>query len=193
MTTDKSLVLRTLNKKDEVAYAALIERHKGVIWAYIRQRERDSSKAEDVLQKVFVKAFFNLASLRDPDAFKAFVFGIARNVLREHARQGTRTLEKATKLVDEIPVPNSEKGVSNLVSSVEADERSSLISSALAELDDVSSAVMTLRYLEQLSYREIAEQLGLKTGTVSSVIHRALKILERRLKPILGEAYTHEK
>ncbi|MDF1665515.1 MAG: sigma-70 family RNA polymerase sigma factor [Planctomycetota bacterium] len=193
MTTDKSLVLRTLTKKDEVAYAALMERHKGVIWAYIRQRERDSGKAEDVLQKVFVTAFFNLSSLRDPSAFRGFVFGIAKNILHEHARRAKRKLEKTTKLVDEIPDPSHEKGVSTLVASVEDGERSSLISTALAELDDSSSAVITLRYLEQLSYREIGAQLGLKTGTVSSLIHRALKNLERRLKPILGEAATYEK
>lgn len=192
MTTDKSLVLRTLNNKDEVAYAALMERHKGVIWAYIRQRERDSAKAEDVLQKVFVKAYFNLPSLRDPNAFSGFLFGIARNVLHEQARRGKRKLEKASNLVEELPDPGQEKGVSTLVSSLEAVERSSLISNALSELDSQSSAVITLRFLEQLSYREIGKQLGLKTGTVSSLIHRALKNLERRLKPILGEASTHE-
>lgn len=192
MTTDRSLVQRTIKNKDEVAYAALIERHKGVIWAFIRQRERDSAQAEDVLQKVFVRAYFHLQSLRDPDAFGGFVFGIARNILREHLRRQQRALAKSSPSLEDWPEEAPEKGVSTLVASVEAGERSSLIKSALSELDSTSSAVITLRYMDQLSYREIGHRLGLKTGTVSSLIHRGLKTLERRLKPLLGEAKTHE-
>lgn len=191
MTTDRSLVQRTIKRKDEVAYAALIERHKGLIWAFLRQRERDSAQAEDLLQKVFVRAYFNLESLRDPDAFGGFVLGIARNILREHLRRQQRALAKNNPGLEDWPEEAPEKGVSTHVASVEAGEQSSLINSALLELDSTSSAVITLRYMDQLSYREIGHRLGLKTGTVSSLIHRGLKTLERRLKPLLGEAKTH--
>ncbi len=170
--SDAELVQETLTG-DRDAFGKLVDRHRRTIFALCLQRGLQAAEAEDVTQEVFIKAYRGLASLQTPDHFARWVYGIAGHVAADAARSRRRhaddvRLESAPEVAD----PRE-----SFVSEVALQDRVDVMR-ALSELPEDQRTVLTLRYLEGLSPKEIAERLGEPRGTVRSRLHHALEYLQ---------------
>jgi len=170
--TDAELVLKT-RAGDREAFGKLVERHRRTVFALALQRGFQDAEADDVAQEVFVKAFKNLGSLADPEAFPRWLYGIASHVAADAARNRKRrrdgvgleqTAEPTATPINAWPVDQ------------QGEERRVL--RALSELPEDQRLVLTLRYMEGLSPKEIAERLGEPRGTVRSRLHHGLNFLQ---------------
>lgn len=190
---DDGEAVRRARDGDDGAFALLVDRWRDPVLAFVRQRVRDRAAAEDVAQEAFVTAYRRLASLDDPDRFAGWVLGIARNLSLRAARDAARDragpigeIEALAALADRRAPLGPE------VEAVEERDLAAAVARALGALEDPYRAALTLRFREGLSYAEIAASLGLAKGTVSSLIHRGLRLLAPRLAPlgraVLGEA-----
>jgi RNA polymerase sigma-70 factor, ECF subfamily len=168
--SDRDLVLETLAGNRE-AFGKLVERHRRTILALAIQRGFQQAEAEDVAQEVFVKAFHSLPRLQEPEAFARWLYGITGHVLADVAR----TEKRRGKNVGLESVPEL------AAASQEVSERflnAAVVLRAINELPDAQRMVLTLRYLEGLTPKEIAQRLGQPRGTIRSHLHHALSYLQ---------------
>jgi RNA polymerase sigma factor (sigma-70 family) len=140
--------------------SSFVQRHQHAAWAFLRSQTGSYEMTEELLQRVFATAYFQLEKLKDPKVFCGFLFGIARNLLSEQRRQSMKPNRSGRALpLDQLEHPNAlEKNTSSRVA--ERGERARIVSAALKELDQISCTVLNLRLLEDLSYKEIAAALG---------------------------------
>lgn len=132
--------------------------------------------AEDAVQEAFIQVIRSISTLRDPAAFRPWFYRIVVNAAKRLSRHTTRTLPLDLDTHDKpdfSATPPDE-------AAVEADEIK-LLWQAVANLDETHRVPLVLRYFVQLSEQEIAEALGIPTGTVKSRLHTARKTLHDRI------------
>jgi RNA polymerase sigma-70 factor (ECF subfamily) len=151
---------------DEAAFARLYERYAGFIHGVLLARS-DAGDVEDLLQDVFLTAWKNLPSLRDPAAFGGWISMIARNRAADVHRRGIRWVELPADLqASPASVAQTEaRGVLDTIRSLPAAYRETLV----------------LRLVEGMTGPEIAERTGLTAASVRVNLHRGMKLLREKL------------
>lgn len=181
--TDAGLVEQALAGSQD-AFRALVERHSRSVLNLVARMVRDDGVAEELAQDAFVKAFGALRSFDPSYKFSNWILRIAHNVAIDHLR-------KARLQVMSIDDDASGRDLADLLVDVRAqspfdhalrgDFREDL-EAALARLRPEFRRLVVMRYLEDLSYEDIAEVVGLPLGTVKSHLHRARAALGRLLE-----------
>lgn len=158
---------------DEAAFESLFERYADPVFGFIYRMVGRYDLAEELAQETFVRAYRQMRTLRLHPGTKlsTWLFGIAKNVARESLRSAgrdSRKIELSDSLVvglnDGAPRPDAQ-----LLSA----ELNRVIQDALQRLDKDKRLVFTLRVVQQLSYKEIAEITGHSLAKVKSDIFRA--------------------
>jgi RNA polymerase sigma factor (sigma-70 family) len=159
-------------------FAELFDRHYPAILRYLRRRV-GHQLADDLAADTFVLAFRRRHQYRaqHPDA-AAWLYGIAGNLLRQHARAEQRRLRAYARIVADPTGPDVEDGVAERVDAAAAGRRAAL---AVAELPAQQREVLLLVAWTDLGYAGIARALGVPPGTVRSRLHRARQRLRRQL------------
>ena len=172
---------------DEDAYARLIERHQGAIHAFIYRHVADIETARDLTQEVFVRAWFALDRVRPRAKFTTWLFQIAINLCRDHAkskatRQAHRTDpmiqtaaegdERDRELPDWSAVPDRAAQASETVAALESE---------IARLSLELREAFLLGAVEGWPHKEISAVLGISAKAVETRIHRARQTLQKRL------------
>src|SRR5205823_5109385 len=137
-----------------------------------------AADAEDLTQEAFCKAQAQLGSLRDPDRAKPWLFAILRNAYLHRARSDRAHKQVPLDAVGELPGDCPPE-----VPEVGTEE----LQRALNDLPEGFRTPVILFYFEDMSYRDIAEQMDLPIGTVMSRLARAKAHLRDRLVPAAGE------
>jgi len=166
---ESGLIKQVLNGRPNV-FAVLVKKYSGPIFAYCLDRIRNRADAEDLAQEVFVIAYRRLATLRQTDSFIQWVYGIAANLVRNFLR----TRKNPASLDGNSPGPAAEPGSGY--------DMQDIVREAVAELPEKYRVAVTLRFMESMSYREIAKAFGTTTGQVSSMLSRANRHLEAKLR-----------
>jgi len=172
---DREWDARTLEgcrKGDPEAQRGLFLRYKDRVFSIaLRFLKGDEAAAQDVTHDVFVKVFRGAPSFREDARLSTWLYRIVVNACMDELRRRRRIV-----LFREVPArlqPATESPVANdLVPE---------LNEALARLSPALRIVVLLRYVDDLSYEEIAEVLRVRTGTVASRLNRAHKALAREL------------
>ena len=158
--------------------APLVEQHYQALYRYAYRLSGAAADAEDLTQEAFCKAQAQLGSLRDPDRAKPWLFAILRNAYLHRARSDRAhkqvPLDAVGELTGDPPPEVPEVGPEEL-------------QRALNDLPEGFRTPVILFYFEDMSYRDIAEQMELPIGTVMSRLARAKAHLRERLVPAAGE------
>ena len=144
--------------------------------------------AEDLVQDTYIKAFAAFSTLREPDRVRPWLLKILGRLALDRHRTPSRevTVGDLTELDrfslydlvwDEDPLPYSDDLHRDFLAQFPDED----VRRALLALPELYRVPLVLLYVEDLSYRELAEALGCPVGTVMSRLHRARKILEREL------------
>jgi RNA polymerase sigma-70 factor (ECF subfamily) len=144
------------------------------VFGFIQFRVGDIHLAEDLTATVFERALAKLASVREPDRVRAWLFTIARNVVTDERRRHRPTTDlEAADLLEHLWIESPEREV------LDRDEWRRLVG-YLAELDDRDREILGLRFAAGLSNREVGEIVRLPEGHVAQITHRAVVKLRRR-------------
>jgi len=178
--TDQELVARSLAGSQD-AYQQIVDRHGRSVYNLVARIVRNDGVAEELAQDAFVRAFGALASY-DP-AFKLsnWLLRIAHNIAIDHLRRvkpGLVSIDDAAGGESLADVLVDARAPSPLERAVQRDLRED-IEAALALLRPRFRALIVMRYLEDMSYDEIAAATDLPLGTVKSHLHRARAALAR--------------
>jgi len=170
---ERVLVVRA-QSGDDGAFAELVERYSPRLRYFLRKLLASSDGAEDALQDVWLDVLRHLPRLADPQALKAWLYRIAR----DHAFGKLRKAKRFEQSLEEANLPDPATEEETDFSADDA----ARIHAALDELPAEQREVLVLRFLEEMSYEEIARVVGCQLGTVRSRIFYA----KRGLRTALG-------
>lgn len=175
--SEKDLIAQA-QKGDRRAFSQLVRRHREGVVNVVYRMCGDANLADDAAQETFIRAWQHLPGYRPRSPFRNWLYRIATNVARDALRR-----EREMVSLDSVPLANSEQGPEAVV---EGEERGDRVRQAVLSLPPASRAVLVLREYEDLSYREIADTLGIPVGTVMSRLNYARNRLRESLAPYVG-------
>lgn len=140
----------------------------------------DHSAAEDIAQDALLLALEKIDTFQDGRAFRPWFLKIVENRAREYMRGESRRKRR------DLQFSKPRRAIRPPSQSLEQKEQADLIRDHLAHLDDDCRTILSLRYFESLSLRDIAESMNCPQGTVSTKIRRGLERLSRSLSPALS-------
>lgn len=178
---DIQLVNRAVEKHDQAAYAELLDRYRESVYFLLLKMVNNKDDAEDLTIEAFGKAFKNIAQYTPNFAFSTWLFRIATNNCIDFIRKKravTLSLDKSFMTGDgdemtmdvrsETPDPEE-----NMIRK----QKHILMRSLVEKLKPRYRILIELRYFQELSYEEIAEQLDLPLGTVKAQLFRSREFL----------------
>jgi len=153
--------------------AELLRRHWGTAVLLAERVLGSPDLARDAVQEAAIAAMTDVERLRSPDRFGAWFCGIALNVSRKWLRQ----------LRSEVPGPHADlqSAAQDPAEAAEIADTAARVRSAIAALADGQQDAVRLFYLQGLSHREVADELGISVGAVKARLHQARAALAPRL------------
>ncbi len=190
---DFSLVERA-KEGDQKAYAELMQRYKDSIFFMVLKMVNNKDDAMDITVTTFAKAFENLEKYRPDYAFSTWLFRIATNGSIDFIRK--KRIQ--TTSIDGMRGDDSDDRVYEIKSDVLNPEETSIKKQQTEQLKEIIDklppryrTLIILRYFDELSYEEIAEQLDLPLGTVKAQLFRGRdllsNVLSRRKKSLKSD------
>jgi RNA polymerase sigma-70 factor (ECF subfamily) len=163
-----------LRNPNQESFAPLFKIFAPQLVSFFQARSRELALAEDLAQEVMLTVYLKAGQVRDRASFRAWLFTIARNALRRHY----------DRLAREVETVNIEGVDNRLVAATHrpAGTPAFEFRDWMAFLDVRERDVMTLRFIEQWEYHEIAAIRGTPIGTVQWRIFNSKKKLARHLR-----------
>jgi RNA polymerase sigma-70 factor (ECF subfamily) len=162
---------------DKAAGNELFNRHFDSICRFFANKV--SSDVDDLIQKTFLACVEGRDRFRGDASFRAYLFGVARNVVRRYYRDKKYRGQRFDAL--EASVADMAPGPSMLVAEKREQQ---LLLQALRQLPLDHQITLELYYWEHMSGPELSEVLGIPEGTVRGRIRRAKELLEKSLSEL---------
>ncbi len=159
---DEQRVEQFISAPGPETFAPVFEAFYGRLIRYFLLHRMNRAVAEDLSQDVLMAVYRGVAALRSRQLFRAWLFRIARNAMLRHLKTAVETVpldEAQAQTVDAAPCWPGE------------------VHDWLVELSGNDREILNLRYVEELSYQEIADVLDLPMGTVKWRLFHAKKCL----------------
>ena len=183
--SDKEL-MEKVKSEDTSAFSVLVDRYKVRLLNLIYRMLQNKDEAEDILQETFLRVYRERQSYDPTYAFSTWVYTITLNLCRNELKKRKRFKFFGIDLIKNNREYASE-GIKN------TNRLSSTMENAIGSLGVKYRTVFLLRDVNQLSYEEISQSLGIPMGTVKSRVNRARLMLRDRLKPRMKEYYELSK
>lgn len=187
---DDASLVRLAQSGDRGALATLLQRHELQLFNTILRMVSNRDDAAELTQQTMVKVIQNLNSFEHQSQVSTWMTRIAMNEALSHLRK--RKVRRAQSLE---ATPNGEahddgerrRPIMDMrepepSQRVETNEMVACLQSAIDQLDEPFRAVLVLRDLQQMEYRQIAEVLELSVGTVKSRLFRARTALREQMQ-----------
>lgn len=170
----------------EETFASSFDQVRPGLLRFIASRVRDTHAARDLLQEVYAKAFRNRGRFDDARPFSTWVYAIARNACVDYLRRRVRDPLAAVAPNAPVAPPDldaiPDRGGADPTAAAESHELFELVRRELRRLPERRRAAVEMKILEDLTYREIAEALGVPLGTVAFWVKESIETIAERLK-----------
>jgi RNA polymerase sigma-70 factor (ECF subfamily) len=163
-------------QRDPARFGDLYDHSFKIVYSYISRRVRDRSETEDLTAEVFRKALTNLPRFKWTGApFAAWLFRIASNLIADRAKRLAK--EGKVPFDESTAAPVGER----LQVELEKVERQTRLFRLIGELAEDQRRVLLMRFADERSINEIADELGRSEGAVKQLQFRALENLRARV------------
>ena len=172
-------VKEAINKaknKEQIAFKFLLDKFWNDVYAFQLKRTQNENDAEDITIQTFSKAFDKIDTYNDEYKFKTWLITISKNIHIDLVRKQKRTINNTSKddddtyfqIIDDSPTPEdkiiTEQNLAKLLRDIK-------------KLKPHYQEVINLRYFQELSYKEISEELKEPINNVKVKLLRAKKLL----------------
>jgi RNA polymerase sigma-70 factor (ECF subfamily) len=164
MEMDKALILEA-SKGDMESFEEVYRASSGFVYNVALRITRNPNDAEEVTQDVFIKVYKNLSSFGFNSSFKTWVYRITVNTALNLCKKRSRELKHSVEYNEDLLKSRPDNYCNQ--------EKEKHLDEILGSLNPDQRACMTLRNIQGLSYREIAEVLKVNINTVRSRLKRA--------------------
>lgn len=190
ISASETMFVLRLQANEDAAYDELVRTYHSSMFHVAYRMLGDAADAADVVQEIFVKVFRNIGSFRGDSSLKTWIFRIAFSEILNRLRWWKRRYRSYTVSLDDAPVDSLPMQVPDSqpspLQALESKERNLAIQEALTKLSSDHRSILILRDIEGFSYNEIADVLGVSTGTVKSRLARARADMKRSLMRYLS-------
>jgi RNA polymerase sigma-70 factor (ECF subfamily) len=159
---------------DLQAFESVYRRHAGRVYAICLRMSADPARAEDLTQETFIRAWEKLASFRGDSPFQAWLRRLTVNVVLADRRSSGRrsSRETATDRIARFPERTLAAQPGRAID----------LETAISRLPEGARRVFVLHDVEGYRHDEIADMLGVATGTSKTQLHRARRLLREALR-----------
>ena len=173
-TESEERLLIEAAQSDPSRFAELYEQNFHRVYAYVARRVRDRAEIQDLTSHVFHQALANLGKFKwRGSPFAAWLYRIASNAIADQAKRKGREVNDQLNL-------SSESSTATALALEEVERRARTFS-AVDKLPEDQRRVIVMRFADEKSIREIADELGRSEGAVKQLQFRALENLRNRL------------
>ncbi|MDV2887045.1 RNA polymerase sigma factor SigW [Alkalihalophilus pseudofirmus] len=178
-------IILEIKQGDEQAFAELVELYKDKVYQVAYRMVGNAHEAQDVAQEAFLRAYTNLDRFDTNRKFSTWIFRIATNVAIDRLRkkkpdfylqdqvQGSRDLTYESQLAASDDLPEEQ---------IVTAEMQEWVQGEINRLPVKYRTAIILKYLEDLSLKEISEIMDLPVSTVKTRIHRGREALRKRMR-----------
>lgn len=189
MDQKEKRLIKKVKKGDHQAFADLVDRYKNSVYSICLRMVGNRQEAEDLSQEAFIRAYNNISKFDSDRKFSTWLFRIATNLSIDSLRR------KKPSVSLDAEIPGTEGLALNTLlpgNTVPPDEQiikaetEQWIQKEIGTLPDKYRSAVILKYVEDLSLREISEIMNLPVGTVKTRVHRGREMLRKNLKESRG-------
>ncbi len=180
-------VSRTL-AGDKASFEALVREYQAGVQGLVYHLMGNFTDTQDIVQEAFVTAYTRLGQLQNPARFGPWLKTIAQNECRMRWRR-----QRDTVPLEHLGPAGEATDVVGVDERLASAEDSGRVRQALARLPEALRLTLTLHYIADWSYAEIAEFLGVPVTTVVGRMHRARRLMQERMEPMLRETFQAER
>ncbi|WP_096155922.1 MULTISPECIES: RNA polymerase sigma factor SigW [Bacillus] len=179
--------IKQIKKGDQDAFGEIVDLFKDKIYQLSYRMVGNAHEAEDIAQEAFIRAYMNIHTYDTNRKFSTWLYRIATNLTIDRIRKkkpdyyldaevaGTEGLTMYSQVAADVQLPEEE------LQSLELQEE---IQQQILSLPDKYRSVIVLKYIDELSLKEISEILELPVGTVKTRIHRGREALRQQLRNV---------
>ncbi len=190
--SDAELLAR-YNTGEEAAFRELVSRYKNSLYAFLRQFLNRHDLVEDVFQETFLQLFSSRDSFDRNRPLRPWLFTIAANKAKDALRKWQRT--------SAVPIgtmaDSQDLSFDDMLNSVTSDttmpyeelqrnETASRVGQIVADMPENLREILYLAYFQKISYKQMADMLGIPIGTVKSRLHTAVGRFAKEWKASVG-------
>ncbi len=170
--SDDVLISQALAGKKS-AWVALVKRYEKGIYNYALRMVNNHADAMDLMQDIFVALFRNLHTFRAESPFKGWLFKIAHYRCIEYYRK-----KRPMQSLDDTPELSDEESTDCPEQALFSQQQSSVLIKIIQKLPTKQKLVVELKFFQQCTFDDIAQQLGISTNTAKSQLYSALDKLK---------------
>jgi RNA polymerase sigma factor (sigma-70 family) len=166
---------------DEVAWSALVDRYKHLIYSVPFKYHATPDDAADIFQAVCIELFTTLPRLRKVESLRSWLLTVAAHQCFHWKRRQKRRAERENELLDDTQVVAAAPIAPEIQAAL---EREQTVRDAIRQLPPRCQELVRLLFFEEppLPYKEVAARLGLATGSIGFIRGRCLKRLQQALE-----------
>jgi len=185
MEENEQNIIDRICRGDTAAFQRLVERYKKKIYFLAYDILGDHHEAEDISQEVFIKVFRSLRNFRRDAKMSSWIYQITANTCIDALRKKKSKPQVNLEYFNHVSLQNNLAGGGTRVQNPELSSEASImqhkIQNALHKVTPKERTVFVMRHYNDLKIKEIAETLQVSSGTVKSLLFRALKKLRKEL------------
>lgn len=173
---NRNQIIADCQQGDRDAFRQLFEAHKDRVYSIALHFSGNETTAHDIAQQVFLKLMVNIGQFNFQSEFTTWLYRLVANTCFDEQRRWRRFIPFGD--VAEVQVRKTRENIEADYARV---EMSTTIRIAISGLKPKLRMPILLKYIEGMSYEEIAQVLGCSTGTVASRLNRGHKALASKL------------
>ncbi len=173
----KLLIALQSEKTNQSAFSKLVSLYKERLYWHIRNIVKNHDDADDVLQNVFIKVYRNIKKFKGDSKLYSWLYRIATNESITFLNQKAKKYMISTSELQQRMIANLEADIY-----FEGNEIQLKLQKAIATLPQKQQQVFTMKYFQELKYKEMSEILETSEGALKASYHIASKKIEEFLR-----------
>ena len=167
---DDATLIAQVQNGNEHANRFLIEKYKNLVWHMVLRMVDQTEDAEDLCQEIFLRVFKDIGKFRGESKLSTWIGTISYNMSVTYLRKKGKNI--MVSVDDYLPVASDKPAVESADEAFDKSSMKKIVHRVIDSLPVQYRTVITLFYLEELSYKEIEEITGMPDGTIKSYLNR---------------------